>query len=235
MDAIDVDVNAEPGPVPHLGGTFSLESSRLLKTHSQAELKLCGIAAGKYPSNYHAWSHRIWIIQHCFNCSVQILLSELKATEAWSSSHISDHSGFHFRQFLLGELHCQHQPKHLQSRQDHPSSPLCSPLHLYKEEMDFVLELIKSFPGHEALWCHRRSIFQLMMSPDLLTEQADHLLSLSENNVSLDSIEADHLDKLRDCIVIEKDLILELEVKNYDKYQTVLAKKYLKWLDACPQ
>jgi len=235
MDTIDVDVNAEPGPSLHLGGAFSLESSRLLKVHSQTELELCGRAAGKYPSNYHAWSHRIWIIQHCFNCSVQILLNELKATEGWSSSHISDYSGFHFRQFLLRELHFQHQPKHLQSKQDQPSSPLCSPLHLCKEEMNFVLDLIKSFPGHEALWCHRRSIFQLMMSLDLLTEQASHVLSLSENNDSLNSIETDNLDKLRYThLVIEKELVLEIEVKNCDNYQTVLATKYLKWLDTYP-
>lgn len=30
----------------------------------QEEMKACSEAAGRYPSNYNAWSHRIWVIQN---------------------------------------------------------------------------------------------------------------------------------------------------------------------------
>ncbi|CAL1538352.1 unnamed protein product, partial [Lymnaea stagnalis] len=126
---------------------LSLESSRLLKTHTQSELEVTSHAAEKYPCNYHAWSHRIWIIQHCLNCSLQVLLSELKSTELWTSTHISDHSGFHYRQFLLKELHAR-QGRLL-------SSYSVNSTELFMSEMAFVCDLIQSYPGHEALWYHR--------------------------------------------------------------------------------
>lgn len=28
------------------------------------EMKVCADAAGRYPSNYNAWSHRIWVLHH---------------------------------------------------------------------------------------------------------------------------------------------------------------------------
>lgn len=28
------------------------------------EMKVCADAAGRYASNYNAWSHRIWVLQH---------------------------------------------------------------------------------------------------------------------------------------------------------------------------
>lgn len=28
------------------------------------EMKVCADAAGRYPSNYNAWSHRIWVLQN---------------------------------------------------------------------------------------------------------------------------------------------------------------------------
>lgn len=30
----------------------------------QEEMKVCADAAGRYPSNYNAWSHRIWVLQN---------------------------------------------------------------------------------------------------------------------------------------------------------------------------
>lgn len=30
----------------------------------QEEMDICSEAAGRYPSNYNAWSHRIWVLQH---------------------------------------------------------------------------------------------------------------------------------------------------------------------------
>lgn len=38
-------------------------SDHLARTLHQ-EIKVCCDAACRYPSNYNAWSHRIWVLQH---------------------------------------------------------------------------------------------------------------------------------------------------------------------------
>lgn len=77
MEAIDVDVSCPSNnPVP-LFGMFTLEASRMLVSHTQRELRVSQSAAERYPCNYHAWSHRIWIIKHCLNSSVQVNLNRM--------------------------------------------------------------------------------------------------------------------------------------------------------------
>ncbi|XP_022086979.1 protein prenyltransferase alpha subunit repeat-containing protein 1-like isoform X2 [Acanthaster planci] len=125
----------------------------------RAEMEVCELAAGRYPSNYNAWSHRIWVVEHLAGCPPQFLKSELRATKSWVSSHVSDHSGFHYRQFLLGTLTGLSRPNRL-----YPGSPLRSglgsdtalPGSLILEELQLILELVMSYPGHEAVWYHRR-------------------------------------------------------------------------------
>jgi len=43
--------------------------------HSQMklEMKLCSCAADRYPCNYYAWSHRIWLLQNAYNCATQVI------------------------------------------------------------------------------------------------------------------------------------------------------------------
>ena len=50
------------------------------------EMEVCGEAAGRYPSNYNAWSHRIWVLQRlakldtkvgCYFVSLGTLLSAI--------------------------------------------------------------------------------------------------------------------------------------------------------------
>jgi len=36
------------------------------------EMEVCGEAAGRYPSNYNAWSHRIWVLQHLAKLDVRV-------------------------------------------------------------------------------------------------------------------------------------------------------------------
>lgn len=44
---------------------------RLARTLRQ-EMKVCSDAAGRYPSNYNAWSHRIWVLQHMARGNVKV-------------------------------------------------------------------------------------------------------------------------------------------------------------------
>nr|XP_040052208.1 protein prenyltransferase alpha subunit repeat-containing protein 1-like [Gasterosteus aculeatus aculeatus] len=78
-------------------------NDQLARTLHQ-EMKVCSDAACRYPSNYNAWSHRIWVLQHMATGNVKVFHDELSSTRLWVSMHVSDHSGFHYRQYLLKEL-----------------------------------------------------------------------------------------------------------------------------------
>lgn len=87
----------------------------------------------------------------------------------WVSMHVSDHSGFHYRQFLLREL--------MMVLSQAPASPpsgatppeangepagaeekqltATTVLQLFHQELELCSDLIQSFPGHETLWSHR--------------------------------------------------------------------------------
>ncbi|XP_033093020.1 protein prenyltransferase alpha subunit repeat-containing protein 1 isoform X2 [Trachypithecus francoisi] len=157
-------------------GTIPTERAQRL---IQEEMEVCGEAAGRYPSNYNAWSHRIWVLQHLAKLDVKILLDELSSTKHWASMHVSDHSGFHYRQFLLKSLISQtvidssvmeqnplrSEPALVLPKDEEAAvsteEPRINLYHLLEEEVEFSTDLIDSYPGHETLWCHRRHIFYL--------------------------------------------------------------------------
>ncbi|EDW62706.1 protein prenyltransferase alpha subunit repeat-containing protein 1 [Drosophila virilis] len=72
------------------------------------EISICERAADRCSSNYHAWSHRQWVLQNA-PC---LLLSELMRTEKFIRKHISDYSSYHYRQVLLGRAYelCFYMP-----------------------------------------------------------------------------------------------------------------------------
>ncbi|XP_028270635.1 protein prenyltransferase alpha subunit repeat-containing protein 1 isoform X2 [Parambassis ranga] len=78
-------------------------SDHLARTLHQ-EMNVCSDAASRYPSNYNAWSHRVWVLQHMAKGNIKVFHDELSSMRLWVSMHVSDHSGFHYRQFLLNEL-----------------------------------------------------------------------------------------------------------------------------------
>ncbi|NWS69082.1 PTAR1 protein, partial [Crotophaga sulcirostris] len=142
----------------------------------QEEMNVCSEAAGRYPSNYNAWSHRIWVLQHLGKLSVKVLLDELSSTKYWVSVHVSDHSGFHYRQFLLKSLIgrtvtennvlVQNQMVNQQNlslqkeEQSAGAGATCEEeqnvdlIRHLEEELELCTELIDIYPGHETLWCH---------------------------------------------------------------------------------
>lgn len=102
----------------------------------------------------------------------------------WVSMHVSDHSGFHYRQFLLKELiaelsqtasasspqrHASGSPHHRSHGQangeltgaeavvddEEQQLGLNAVLQLFHQEMELCSDLIQSYPGHETLWSHR--------------------------------------------------------------------------------
>lgn len=103
--------------------------------------------------------------------SYKILLDELSSTKHWASMHVSDHSGFHYRQFLLKSLISQtvidgsvleqnplrSEPALLKDEEAAASAEEAriNLPRLLEEEVEFSTDLIDSYPGHETLWCHR--------------------------------------------------------------------------------
>ncbi|XP_069084904.1 protein prenyltransferase alpha subunit repeat-containing protein 1 [Pleurodeles waltl] len=144
----------------------------------QEEMQVCSEAAGRYPSNYNAWSHRIWVLQHLAKLHSKILLDELSSTKLWVAMHVSDHSGFHYRQFLIKSLINKAGTErtvsvHNQLANDQPlalvkedgassETPRVNLSLLLEEEMELITDLVDSYPGHETLWCHRRHVFYLV-------------------------------------------------------------------------
>ncbi|KAM7025110.1 protein prenyltransferase alpha subunit repeat-containing protein 1 isoform 1-T1 [Acridotheres tristis] len=171
--------------LPSLATKGNLGAAPVERIHRlvQEEMNVCSEAAGRYPSNYNAWSHRIWVLQHLAKLTVKVLLDELSSTKCWVSMHVSDHSGFHYRQFLLNSLiHrtvtdnntlVQNQmvneqnPSLRKEEESAETEATCAeeqsvdlPRRL-DEEMELCSELIDNYPGHETLWCHRRCVFYL--------------------------------------------------------------------------
>ncbi|XP_050184959.1 protein prenyltransferase alpha subunit repeat-containing protein 1 isoform X1 [Myiozetetes cayanensis] len=166
--------------VPSLATKGNLGAAPVERIHRlvQEEMNVCSEAAGRYPSNYNAWSHRIWVLQHLAKLTVKVLLDELSSTKYWVSMHVSDHSGFHYRQFLLNSLIgrtvtdsnvlVNEQSPNLQKEEECAGTEAaCAeeqsvdlPRRL-EEEMELCTELIDNYPGHETLWCHRRCVFYL--------------------------------------------------------------------------
>ncbi|NWZ93488.1 PTAR1 protein, partial [Nesospiza acunhae] len=164
--------------LPSLATKGNLGAAPVERIHRlvQEEMNVCSEAAGRYPSNYNAWSHRIWVLQHLAKLTVKVLLDELSSTKYWVSMHVSDHSGFHYRQFLLNSLiHrtvtdknilvqkqvVNEQNPSLQNEEESAGTEAaCAeeqsvdlPGRL-DEEMELCSELIDNYPGHETLWCH---------------------------------------------------------------------------------
>uniref|UniRef100_A0A3B5AR55 Protein prenyltransferase alpha subunit repeat containing 1 n=1 Tax=Stegastes partitus TaxID=144197 RepID=A0A3B5AR55_9TELE len=143
-------------------------SDHLARTLHQ-EMRVCSDAACRYPSNYNAWSHRIWVLQHMAKGNGKVFHDELSSMRLWVSMHVSDHSGFHYRQFLLQELITEHYQTPASATingaeaasEDDGQLSFTTVLQLFQQEIELCSDLIQSFPGHETLWSHRRHVFYL--------------------------------------------------------------------------
>nr|CAD7423519.1 unnamed protein product [Timema monikensis] len=160
----------------------------------EEELRVSQYAADRYPNNYYAWSHRMWCVSHLVASTSehkQVLKNEWAASERWVSTHVSDHSGLQYRQFLLKTLFkclgsnslttaapIQDTKQFLMQFLVSPDTNGCI---VHKDEgekstskllvfltSDLFLntDLILRFVGHEALWYHRR--FLLTTVKDLV-------------------------------------------------------------------
>lgn len=73
MDTIDInmDLAANHNQVADNNNHNSTQPD--LNEVLRRELTICTNAAEKYPCNYNAWSHRSWVVQYCYNCTIQVI------------------------------------------------------------------------------------------------------------------------------------------------------------------
>ena len=79
----------------------------------------------------------------------QVFKSEWASSKEWVRCHISDHSGFHYRQFLMQTLRASGAIR-AQDKENGSDA-----MALVEEELQFTANLISFYPGHEAIWYHR--------------------------------------------------------------------------------
>ena len=158
----DSPSNKPIGDPPH-----SSSSDDALVSLVRHELEICTQAADRYPSNYNAWSHRIHVMDSY--CPPSLLKEELSRSRYWVSGHVSDHSGFHYRQYLIEKLsRCQHQiplnrfpigDESVIENSERAGDVLCG-CHcaLLHDELKFVSSLMELYREHESIWYHRRFV-----------------------------------------------------------------------------
>ncbi|XP_064619274.1 protein prenyltransferase alpha subunit repeat-containing protein 1-like [Lineus longissimus] len=215
LDPLNIDaINVQLAPSGNVGEMRLQIPSDVLNL-VQEEMSVCQMAADRYPSNYNAWSHRIWVLQHVGKCDRQILLTELDQTKEWVSLNISDHSGFHYRQFVVRHLYPDHESDEVDKT-------------ILEVELDDTTDLLKRYPEHESVWCHRRFIVEYLQSTSN-HETRDGSPDREVTKKSRLDVEDDtNLD------IIQRELEFCKKFINNSKKKSVkqqLALKYRTWLE----
>eukprot|EP00164_Ancoracysta_twista_P010002 GFYU01014954.1.p1 GENE.GFYU01014954.1~~GFYU01014954.1.p1 ORF type:complete len:390 (-),score=15.11 GFYU01014954.1:38-1186(-) len=128
------------------------------------ELAVCAQSCDIYPKNYFSWSYRHWV---CTKLDMENLARELQSMCQWIAMHVSDHAGFHHRQYVV-----------LQMR----SMGSVDLDQLLSSEWEFVRDIIARYPGHESPWHYRR--FLLAFTVELLGVQYERVMSTIREEVS---------------------------------------------------
>lgn len=175
-----------------------------------SEFAVTEITASKSPNNYHAWNHRIWSIQNIgLKFLSSFLHSQLDFSLHWIFGHVSEHTGYNYRQYLINHvrnftLDAQYMIKYYKLVYENlglnGNSSLKSALlgDSYKNEanneMDNYLcillydlfstvkKLNVTFPDHEAVWYHRRFLLYSLIksSYEFLNLSWTHKVNINE-------------------------------------------------------
>ena len=156
------------------------------------ELQISQFAAERAKNNYHAWNHRIWLMENFLkDLGCSLLLCELEFSFTWISRNVSDHSGYHYRQRILSYIREYRAPLSYFFKYDNyvtnllnissSESILSNLLGYYPTESQkdayeaylcvllheattVLTELNENFPGHESLWYHRRFVVHSLLT-----------------------------------------------------------------------
>lgn len=175
-----------------VGKILSKHDEVLLRANLlRRELEVAEIAGEKAQNNYHASNHRMWVLNVAAdNASLakSFVVGELLWSYRWIFSHVSEHVGYHYRQFLIGKLknHCSsftefndyyvEVKKFLENEENvnyvtvlrevsgswdlnsHVTSCVIQLSVLLYDLFHTLALLHKTFPDHESVWYYRRSV-----------------------------------------------------------------------------
>jgi protein prenyltransferase alpha subunit repeat containing protein 1 len=123
----------------------------------EREWQLCELAAERYPKNYYAWSHRVWLWQTHGHNRLALAQADLDRTRVWTASHLSDYSGYHHEFVMTTAL----------------MDGGCSPHDMMAEVQGRVVyyqQQVQDYPDHEAVQQHLIRLTTLLQQ---LTLQLD--------------------------------------------------------------
>ena len=128
-----------PLPSPHSRHIWKQNCSLLHTTQSNIS---SAASASNSNSRHTAPPISVFDIWHiCVLSGEQMVELECAQMHKFISLHVSDHSGFHYQQFLLNSLQLLHGDAQF--------------LSCLRSELQLTQELIQLYPGHEAIWYHR--------------------------------------------------------------------------------
>lgn len=142
-----------------LGDTIHPEATLL------SELDVCARAAQAYPRNYFAWCQRgqLSALLRRHPRGEDAVRRQLEGTSLWLRTHPSDGSGWRHCQLLL-RLLC---PLGRRERGAKPEPCTQSQRSrweaLLETQFELTEELTERYPGHAALWVHRRALWGIWL------------------------------------------------------------------------
>ncbi|CAL4137317.1 unnamed protein product, partial [Meganyctiphanes norvegica] len=214
------------GQIPDNNG-MNQQDIEFLKHFLFRELELCTWASNKHQNNYHSWNHRLWVMQQfgSYIGLIEAWQAEYQTCHNWVSTHVSEHSGLHYIQYLLDCCNGMLNNKVVVSITDLVPD-IDSLQKLYLKELNFNLDLITEYNDHEALFCHRR--FILTRLRDLLCVTPQRTCSPPPPALKRSCVETVNSD-WSSVILGERQLIDKCIVMN--SYQKVLGEKHAQWLN----
>ncbi|KAB0802498.1 hypothetical protein PPYR_04684 [Photinus pyralis] len=255
------------------------------------EFTVTEMAAQNSPNNYHAWNHRMWCLQSAFvkhdfadtPMYLNLVFEQLDFSIRWIQSHISEHAGFHYRQYLLkcvlnsccsvsertGKIRCLLETfAHIKACDDEGfvqqllgRSSTCVNrsmvnfiLLLLEDLFYFMDQLNELFPGHEAVWYHRRFLifhilqiaheyhnvvwFRNVNVSGLMLNSNDNIINVDSGlsdtkypklpKYELDAVESSYLYKI--LLKFEFEHIQGNSLSKCIDAQRELARRHEKWL-----
>lgn len=141
----------------------------------QRELACCEDVVRKHPKNYWAWSHRLIV---CSRLSPQELMDELTWAEAFVARSLSDHSAAHHCEQII--ITCLRYSRVRDSGFTQATAERLLELRLHT-----VIQLVRDFPGNEALWMHLRGLVSIAFEFNLEIESSNVTDALASLNTFL--------------------------------------------------
>lgn len=206
---------------PHLTPPFSLLEN---------ELTVCSLTATHAPNNYHSWTHRKWCLLNLVHYHPEMIPVELEFSAQWVNEHVSENSGYHYRQILIDyikkfsikvpkqyflkvveKLNISIETEFDQlivfllgsgsNKSSNDSTEYVNYIILLLYELTVVINGIdKDFNEHESLWLHRRYVIYRLLESSL--NFLGDKLTLCKNFNELDTL-SDSNSNMLNCICNE--------------------------------